>query len=252
MIAELQIENIKLSALQNAEHYEFMSNANSLIKTFTAEILDVTTEYPVFAIALEDEDKSFKIVQKSALTKNVEKADKERDLIFSGMYSHIKTMIKHYDSTMAAAAYRVQVLFDSYGNLLEESYDRESAGIVNLLQDLNSEKYKKDVEILSLNGWISKLNETNNTFRNIMKERSIEQSEKDDFTRLRIARLATDDAYRIIRNKINAGIIFNGEKKYKTFVLQLNVYITRFNDTIAQRRGVAKAKKEEQESEGNE
>ncbi|MDR2908036.1 MAG: hypothetical protein LBU91_08630, partial [Bacteroidales bacterium] len=46
----------------------------------------------------------------------------------------------------------------------------------------------------------------------------------------------TDKAYMALRNRINAGITFNGEAKYRDFVLNLNAHIDRYNSALARRR----------------
>ncbi len=248
MSSELKIKNITLKNLQNAEHFELMSEVRSSIKACDPTKLDVASEYPVFEIAFDDEDKSFKIVSKSALTRSIEEEDRNRDALVKGMFAHVKSLSTHYDKKTVDAAYRIAVLCDSYGNLARESYDRETAGINNLLQDLAGEKYAEDVNIINLKEWTARLEKANKAFEAVMNQRYSEQSKKDELTRLRAARLATDDAYRAIRNKINAGIVFNGEEKYKAFVMELNARIDRFNDTLATRKGRADAKKSEQEN----
>ncbi len=251
MSDNLIIKNIRLSALQNAEHFELMSEVINCIKAFDPTKLDIATECPVFEKAFEDEDKSFKIVSKSALTRSIEEEDRNRDALVNGMFDHIKSLSTHYDKKTVDAAYRIAVLCDSYGNLARESYDRETAGINNLLQDLAGEKYAEDVNIINLKEWTARVEKANRSFEAVMNQRYSEQSKKDELTRLRVARLATDDAYRAIRNKINAGIVFNGEEKYKAFVMEVNARIDRFNDTLATRKGRADAKKNEEENEGN-
>ena len=251
MSDNLIIKNIRLSALQNAEHFELMSEVINCIQAFDPTKLDIATECPVFEIAFDDEDKSFKIVSKSALTRSIEEEDRNRDALVNGMFDHIKSLSTHYDKKTVDAAYRIAVLCDSYGNLARESYDRETAGINNLLQDLAGEKYAEDVNIINLKEWTARVEKANRSFEAVMNQRYSEQSKKDELTRLRVARLATDDAYRAIRNKINAGIVFNGEEKYKAFVMEVNARIDRFNDTLATRKGRADAKKNEEENEGN-
>ncbi|MDR2906441.1 MAG: hypothetical protein LBU91_00415, partial [Bacteroidales bacterium] len=78
----MKINSAKYTNLTNAEHFQFMTDLNGLIIAKTPEAIDIATEYPEFKAALADEDRSFKIVPKSALTKSIEAADEERDRFY--------------------------------------------------------------------------------------------------------------------------------------------------------------------------
>ncbi len=245
----MEINSLNLPNLQNGEHFEFMDNVKQLILQCTPEVLDVVNEYSVFKEAMDDEDKSFNIIRKSADTRRIKQLDRSRDTILSGLQAQVKVYRYHYSEDFVKAAYRIEVLIGAYGYMQDMSYDQETANITNLLQDLFDDKYGKDVSLLGLGEWVRQLEAANNAFVEVMSRRNTEQAERNSFTRLRTARLTTDVAYQAIRNKINAGIIFNGKDKYESFVLLLNTYIARFKFTIAQRKGRAEAKKSEQENE---
>jgi hypothetical protein len=232
----MKIKSIDLTRLQNAEHFQFCIEMNELIVKYTPTAIDIQTLYPAFEQAMADEDQSFKIVQKSALSKDIEQADKKRDTTFAGLRAQVKAQVKHFDADTAAAAYRLQVLFDAYGDVARKSLDQETADITNLVQDLNG-KYKTEVETIGFVRWVEQLDTENKSFDTLMKQRFDEYADKSAITRLRTARGAADDAYRAIVARVNAGIVFNGEEKYRPFVLDLNVRIDRYNNTLAQRKG---------------
>lgn len=73
----MKIKSIDLTRLQNAEHFQFCIEMNELIVKYTPTAIDIQTLYPAFEQAMADEDQSFKIVQKSALSKDIEQADKK-------------------------------------------------------------------------------------------------------------------------------------------------------------------------------
>lgn len=238
---------MNLKDLQNAEHFGFMHEVHGQVMEVLPAAIDVEKEFATFDAALADEDNSFKIVTKSALTQKLELFDGDRDGIFTGMRGRVKSSLNHYDPETREAAYRLMVLIDGYGSLASESYDRETAGIYNLIKDQRSDKYSDDVDKLNIKDWVDKLEEANNAFEGVMRERYTEQLEKDSATRLRDARLNTDMAYAALRNKVNAGIIFNGPEKYEAFVRELNVRIARFKTTVAQRRGRSAAAADDNE-----
>jgi hypothetical protein len=241
-IDQIIIDVIKSSNLQNAEHFGFMNEVDELVQVHTPEALDVEKEYPEFKKSFTTEDDSFKIVRKSAVTKDVSGADVKRDVVFSGFRTQVKGLRNHFDDSVSSAAYRVTVLIDTYGNLSRETLDKETADIINLLQELKG-KYSADIQLLGLTGWVNELEIRNQEFVALMTQRFTEESEKSAFTALRIARIDVDAKYRAMTGRINAGIIFNGPEKYAAFVNDINVRIARYNNTIAQRKGRAKANK---------
>jgi len=238
---EIKIETLQSNHLQNAEHYNCMNEVDELVQVYTPGVLDVEKEYAEFKKSFATEDDSFKIVRKSAVTKDISEADAHRDVVFSGFRTQVKGQKNHFDGLVAAAAYRVTVLLDSYGNLALETLDKETADIINLVQELKG-KYSADIQLLGLTEWVNELEIRNQEFSTLMSQRFSEASEKATLVSLRIARGDTDVKCRAIVGRINAGIIFNGPEKYEAFVRDINVRFERYNNAIAQRKGRAKAK----------
>lgn len=239
------IKRINQVNLQNDEHYAYNDEVITLIEATGAEALDIVVEYPAYRAAFDDEDRSSKIIPKSADTAQLEEDDKARDHVLVGLSEQVRGTLKHYNAAVAKAAYRLNVLIDGYGDIKRQSYDKETASITNLLQDLRSDKYTGDVELLAITGWIDQLETANNTFVEHSTERYSEQAEKDALTRLRTARLATDAAYKAVVERINAAVVYLKTDKFDPFVLQINARIDHYNTQVAQRRGRIAAKKDE-------
>jgi hypothetical protein len=233
----MKVNSSSYQHFTNSEHIQFMNDVDNIIIPITPEAIDIAKEYPEFKTALTDEEKSFSIISKSALTRNIKEADDNRGRIYSGASIHIKGLQKHFDNATAEAAYRISVLWDGYGNMNMLSYDQQTAGTYSLIQNLKSEKFAADIELLNLQSWIDALETANTAFENIIRQRTNEQSQKNSLTRMRDARMRTDKAYMTIRNRINAAIIFNGEEKYRNVVLRMNATIDRYNTNLARRRG---------------
>lgn len=241
-----KIKSIKQSHLQNDEHYSFNSEVLKLIEAADPKKLDIKDEYPEYKAAFDDEDRSSKIISKSADTAQLAQDDSLRDSVLVGLGMQVRGNVNHYDSAISKAAYRLEVLIDGYGSVRTQSYDKETASITNLLQDLRSAKYAADVEKLALAGWITQLENANNTFVANSNARYGEQTDKDSLTRLRTARLATDEAYKVIVERINAGVVYLKTDKYDPFVQALNTRIDHYKTLVAQRQGRNEAKKKEE------
>ncbi len=232
----MKIDSIHTPHLQNGEHFTFMSEVQHSISANDPAGIDIAEAFTSFQTALAGEDLSFKKVQKSDITKDLVDADRQRDAVVAGFKSQVGSLQKHFDNSISSAAYRIQLLLDTYGNLSTQSYDNETANLKNLMQELYG-KYAADVATLGLGGWMLQMETLNNNFDSLMKERYAQSSDKSTVNSLRSARIDTDKAYGSMRDRLNAAIVFNGEAKYAKAATELNAIIKRYNDILTQRKG---------------
>jgi hypothetical protein len=221
-----------------------MFEVNKLFQSHNPITLDVEKQYPVFFTCFTDEDHSFKIIPKSPLTKQLEDADMYRDSIYSSFKSQVRISLKHYDVSIKESAHRLFVYIDGYGSVTRHGRDQETAELYNIIEDLN-DKYRSDIDNLHLTDWVREIESANQTYEALNENRSQESTEASALTRLRQARKHTDESYRVIVERINAGIIFNGLAKYEAFVYAINERINHYNTLIAQRKGRNKKSIEE-------
>ena len=240
----MKIKSIDIYSQRNEEHLGFMSETLGIFKKYTPAAIDVPTPFFIrFNKAVEGEDVSYKIVVKSAYTLELSKRDAIADSALGGFSTNFRAFLTHYDPIFQAAAYRIKVDYDAFGDIRKKSYVAQATDTINLLQVLNG-KLADDIALLNLDGWVTRIEETHNSFMEVYNERHDEKAEKDALARLRDCRIETDEAYRAIIDRVNAGIIFNGEDKYKQFVIDINVSIDYYNNIMATRRGRAAAEKE--------
>ena len=237
----MNVNYLLLPGLQNGEHFMFMSEVSHVIETNDPTTIDLVNNYIQFNRALQGEDIAYKKVQKSSITKDLNEKDSERDNLLRSFRSLVSSSQQHFNKDKAAAAYRLILQIDAYGNLSAQSYENETANVYNLLQDLES-KHSADIATLGLGAWITEIETVNKDFDQLMKSRYSESAEQAEIGSLRDARLETDKAYNAMKERLNAAIIFNGEDKYRKTVTELNVIIKRYNDIIARRKGSSKAK----------
>ena len=251
-----KILGIDTNKLQNAEHFEFMDEFIRIIVLFiTGAPLgqiarDIEALFNAFKQTFAIEDDAYKLILKSAITRQLSQLDGVRDSDWTNLIGNVNLLLKHFNTAIADAAYRVKIEFDGFGNIAQKGYNSETADIVNIIQSLRG-KLAADVATLGLAEWVDRLEQSNLDFMAAFSERGDEQTDKNTLGRMRDARLATDGDYRAIVNRINAGIEYNGPQEYEAFVGRLNTHIKYYNDTIAQRRGRAAAKKEKEEAEAN-
>ena len=250
----MKVESIKLSALQNAEHFELMDEFIRIVVTFLTNsplgllARDIEALFNAFKQTFAIEDDAYKLILKSAITRQLSQLDGVRDSDWTNLTGNVNLLLKHFNTAIADAAYRVKIEFDGFGKIAQKGYNAETADIVNIIQSLRG-KLAADVATLGLAEWVDRLEQSNLDFMTAFSERGDEQTDKNALGRMRDARLATDGDYRAIVNRINAGIEYNGPQEYEAFVGRLNTHIKYYNDTIAQRRGRAAAEKKRKEEE---
>jgi len=97
------------------------------------------------------------------------------------------------------------------------------------------------VQILSIADWFTELGARNKKFDTLMKSRYSEEAEKT-IKRMKQVRIEIDTAYRAIASRLDALMLLNGTAKYEAFVRELNARVDKYNNIIAQRKGLAAKK----------
>ena len=235
----MKIDNIHLAHLRNDEHFQFQTEFRDLVNKFNAEELSVRPQFSAYLPLYAQEDEAFKKIVKSAITAEIQEADKRRDLLFRGMIDANKSTLNHFQKEKQDAAKRLKVLFDTYGNVAQKPLNEETSALYNLLQDLRG-KYADDAEKTHLDEWADELETANKDFDRLVKDRYEESAEKTDLV-LKQVRAQVDDAYRTITDRIDALVIVEGQDKYEGFIKNLNVVIDKYKNTIAQRAGRKKS-----------
>jgi hypothetical protein len=239
----MKIKFINFRAMRSNEHFQFITEFRDLVIRVGAETVKISAEFQLFLVCYLNEDNALKKITKSALTEEIETADSQRDHAFRGLVeSNATALTHHYDADVVAAAKRIKVPLDAYGNIAAMPINEETSAICNLLQELTG-KYAQDVQTAGLSGWVNRLVACNNTLDTLVKERNAENAEKTHLS-LKTCRVETDRVYHVIANRINALILIDGPDNYAMFADKLNAFIDKYNNIIAQRTGRAKAKKQ--------
>ena len=231
----MKILNALLSRFTNEEHFQFHTELKGLVENFTPVTLNIEAAWAVYESLYADESHALDVIRKSALTGNLVGADDYRDGLGRGLVYTVKGATSHFDPVKKAAATRLMVALDHYGNIGRKSYDEQTAAINSLVNDLNT-GYAADVAALGIGDWVAELQSANAAFSALMQERYSEEAAKTQLT-MKEARVQLDGAYRAITERIGALIIVNGERDYESFVAELNQRIERYNNMVALREG---------------
>jgi len=244
----MKIIKIHTIHLRNDEHFQFHTEFKDLVVKETPQKLKIQPQFEAYLPLYERVDEAFKRISKSSITAQLQEADKARDDIFLGMADTAKAALKHFNPEVQAAAGRLKVLFDTYGNIAIKPLNEQTSATYNILQELQG-KYAQDAEAVGITQWAVELQARNNAFSSLMKERFDETASKCDIV-LKEARAELDQSYFAIRERINALAIVEGEADYENFIRTLNAVIAKYTAILNMRLG-RKGKKEVENTQTN-
>ena len=171
-----------------------------------------------------------KISQKSLLTDEIAKADNDRDALYAGYKKAVEGFLAMPIADMAQAAKILSQHIKDYKINTADQLDKETGLLVNFISDLE-DKYAAHVAKLGLTAFITNLKEVNERVRTLTLQRT---NEKMGITvgALKVARTASDDAYRALVKMVNALALVFGEKDYTAFIDYVNTEITHYNREV--------------------
>ncbi|GHT67838.1 hypothetical protein FACS189452_06320 [Bacteroidia bacterium] len=230
------IIKVDFYAFRNEEWFQLFTEFRDLVLKFNPSVLNVAAQWATFLTLYADADTALEIIRKSADTALMLEADHRRDLTFRGFADAVKSARNHFDPAKRAAAEQLAILFDHFGNLARKASNEETAGIYNLLQELNG-AYANRVAALGLADWTSQLAAHNAAYETLVKDRNTEIASRSKL-QMKTVRRDVQDVYSQIVQRIEATMTLNGEvPPFTDFVNELNAFLKHYADTLAQRRG---------------
>lgn len=236
------IKKIHYVELQNEEHTGFHTYVDDYLSEAGAQAFRVETQSADHKLKLAVEKSVLDLVLKNSFTTRVNAADEARDVPIRGFFKVVKGMLNHFNPAVAQAAYNISIINERFSNLPRLSKEKQTSAEESYLTALKAAI--ADINTLGLADWLMEIEAKENAFVEMVKNRNNEDDLKPA-VKMRAARVETDDACEAIIDRINAFITIEGDANYATFVTKLNNRIDQYNNTIAQRKGIAAAKKKD-------
>ena len=245
----MEIKFVHLLELRNNENFQFHTETKLLIEKFGATGLKIEGIFNgEYLPSYSNLDDSLKKITKSSYTEQRHKADITRDGSAKGSFDTVKAAQNHFDPSVADAARRLRILFNTYGSVWNLPLNEETSAIYNLVKDVR-EKYGADAAAIGLTPWIDKLDADNRAYEALVTGGYEEKAALQTEYTAKEARKLTDDIYYKMTRNIGAYMIIEGESQFADFVTLLNLQIDNYNNTLAARRGRAAAKKAKEKGE---
>lgn len=160
----MEITAIKLSHLRNEEHFKIQLDFEKLLQKFNP--LSGRSSNPLeiaYRELVANEEITLDVIRRSNLTDELSDLDVQRDACFRGLADTVSAASKHFSEDVRTAASRLQIVFDTFGNVAQKPYGEETAAIIKLVANLQG-AYAADCAIIGVTGWVAELQTLNNTF----------------------------------------------------------------------------------------
>ncbi|MDL2255312.1 DUF6261 family protein [Parabacteroides sp. OttesenSCG-928-K15] len=192
----MKVKSIGLTSLHAASHVEFMQSAYKLLNITPALAIPALVELlPLWLADINIENTLIRRQRGSALTPQVQAADKKRDDIMYELFYSIEAGLKSTDAAKKQASESLEIIIrpyrkDAYDQLTDQTQDLDG-----MLAALGADDAFDASEVLVLGGVIQRLRQANNAFKTVYAER-IAESE----TRAAMNEVKTPDQRRIVDN----------------------------------------------------
>ena len=246
------IKKFQIKTLRNAEHLQFVTDADKLFGTHKAENSLLEPIYGEFSRLRREEEVAMAIEVSNAKIKEKNAAEHYRDRLHGKLFNHVKAILYDENDPLFDAAQQVMRVIKETGNPTRLSENAESAMLTTLGNKL--EPYREDLTAIGAAAHLDKLLEANRNFMRLEAEcRDIVS------TRLQTGGPSTttirkrlDPVYRLITDTINVHIGVHGETSYAQLVADLNTLIARYDVLLSARLSRKKEaeKKETEKKEG--
>jgi hypothetical protein len=228
------IKKVNLHALQNEEHAGFNTYLQEYINQYDAATLNVTDQAADHKAKLDDEKSVLDLVQKNTYSERLNTAEDARDYPIRGFFKVVKGMLHHFNPALEQAAANVDLINKNFSDITYLSNEKQTAASESYLAALQAAQ--ADITTLGLADWVTEMKAKQANFELVVKSRNTEDDARPAFN-MKAARIATDQSYKAIVDRINALITIDGDAKYAPFVTSLNNRIDQYNTSIAQRKG---------------
>jgi hypothetical protein len=235
----MKIKDLHLEHLRNPGHVQFHTDAIVIVKKYNPATLSFESELADYELKFDDEKQAFVLIRKSAKTEDITHADQLRDDTNKGLRGMVKANLYHFNPLKKAAAKRLKVVIDVFGDIIHKEYNEASGSYTEMLDELQN-KHAADVTLLGLDEWLTELRANNNNFIQHMGSRYEEGAAKTTL-RMKEVRLLVDAAYVNMVEQIHALMRVNGAAAYEPLVAEMNQLVDKYNLILAQRQGRADA-----------
>jgi hypothetical protein len=236
----MKILSLNFYRLRNEEWFQLFTEFRDLVLKYNPGTLNIAELWATFLLLYADADTALEIIRKSVDTALMIEADHTRDHTYRGFSDAVKSARNHFDPAKRAAADKLTILFDHFGNLARKAPNEETAGIYNFLQELDrgTPGMALPVDVLGLRDWAVRLAADNAAYEALVKDRNTEVAQRSKL-RMKEIRREMQETYYKMTTRVEATMTLNGDvPPFTNFVNEWNAFLKRYADVLAQRAGM--------------
>lgn len=226
-----------------------MSQFRQLVREKGADYYKISSLWGVFEPVWQTAYDVLEQIRKSPKTEELAELDAKRDELFSGLKKQVEGLTAHFDTSKRKAANNLLLIFDKYGRIDKENYNKETGSMTNFIQDMRV-TYASDTALTGLLDWVVVLSKANEEFNTLYLLRGTEDGNKSLLAKMVDVRREGNAVYLQIVERLNALIIVEGAANYRDLVIQWNAITEKYRNLLAQREG-RRAKENEVEINNN-
>jgi len=249
----IQVENITLLRLSNAEFISFMERFMALLPLKDDEeggkhapklaiTADLVKEGNAFLAAMNDLVLQSKL---KAETKPKKEIDRLRDRMLAYIIERIDFSREALDAAVAAAAEKLYLVAKPYRGAGRLAYNQETVMIKGFLLDLNKPENLDAVQTLGIENDLDTLQSYNSQFEALVKEADVKNSSLDVNEKMRDLRVQMGDWYQDMVSLAFASNVLNESEESLSFMTGLNALIRDVKTLYKQRIAQLNSGKEE-------
>ena len=253
-----KIEDLKLSHLLVASHYEFHRSTNTLIVETTPVVLKIDDLAPQYAAEVATLFTLVNRAQGSVMSEKIKEMDLKRDGLIGELFTIIDFAAGSQIPTRQEPGLMLKRVIAPYRGIASNEYTKETGQIRGLLRDLGATEELIDAQdALGVAQLVQTLKQTNNKLAEYMGERSTEMGTRaaTSNTNTDEQRRIVDNLYRAIVEKVNAVAIVLPDPAIDTFIDAQNGIVLQYKHVLANQKaggtgtekGTSPAKPEEPE-----
>ena len=212
---------------------EFAKCNNAMFEPFAEKHSDALNEF----------DKALKKLSFTVESEDLSRLDYLRDNALVALDANVNHSLRCGIENRVEAARRLDNICTRYNNIKNLPYMEQTGMVVNMLQELATERSKSDLATIGAAQWVDDLQKWNDEFAELFSRRNISEAAIETGGTKR-TRTELEAAYKAAVQCINTFILLNGFAPYAEIVNNINNLIERQKAVIKARSGKKKESEE--------
>ncbi len=233
----MKLTRTNLGNLTNGAWVTYLTFVVKLIKQNEAVKTALALLLALLEKNLADAEASLEVMRGSQLSRDINEADALRDRMIGGLNNYVRSFLYDADPAKARAAENLIRVINHYSGIAEAPQDQESAMIIDLIRELDT-NHQADMEAIALANRKDQLQQANSRFIELLDSRTIETGNR---TPLRMVDVRREGSrlIRMLYTQVEMLLLTSPTEAVAQFAAELNAENSRVNANL-NRRGEKK------------